>query len=202
MTQNNLTSMNELQNYFIHQITDFVKQNNKTPIVWDDAMNDKLDPNIIVMSWRDYDGGIQAARQGHKVIMTPNRLTYLNRRQSDDPNSPGHTIITSLQTVYTFDPIPDQLTNKEASNIIGGQGCLWTEYVPEFKYVEYQLFPRMLAISDILWTTHTKDFNDLQSRIEFNSVRLKEMNVNQYLPPAPVDANSAKAIKNETAIAP
>ena len=99
------------------------------------------------MSWRGEQGGLAAAQQHHNVIMTPQQYCYL--QQPED--SVDHGSFLPLEKVYNYEPVPSQLTSQEAGYVLGAQGCFWTEYCPDMKDLEYKLFPRLSALSEVLW---------------------------------------------------
>lgn len=179
----NLKDENGLQSYFIHRIEEFVNSKDKKIIGWDEILEGGLAPNATVMSWRGMQGGIDAARQKHEVIMTPVSHCYFDYYQSenlDEPVAIGGFL--PLKKVYSFNPIPDELNAEEAKYILGAQANLWTEYIPTEKQVEYMVFPRALAISEVTWsgpsTNFEKDYPDFFSRVEDFMKRLDALNIN------------------------
>ncbi len=179
----NLIDENGLQSYFIHRIEEFVNSKGKKIIGWDEILEGGLAPNATVMSWRGMQGGIDAAKQKHDVIMTPVSHCYFDYYQSenlDEPNAIGGFL--PLKKVYSFNPIPAELNQEEAKHILGAQGNLWTEYIPTEKQIEYMVFPRILAMSEIDWsgpsTNFETDYPDFFSRIEGFMKRLDALNIN------------------------
>jgi len=157
-----LKDMKELQSYFIQRMEKFVNSKGKTIIGWDEILEGGLAPNAVVMSWRGETGGIEAARQGHKVIMTPEKFLYFNHAQFVKDDSLAAARYLPLSDVYHYNPVPKSLDNEAASYIWGAQGNLWSEYVANPAKAEYMLFPRLDALSEILWTPksqqHYADF--------------------------------------------
>jgi hexosaminidase len=152
MKREGLSDENGLQSYFTKRVEAFLNSKGKRLIGWDEILEGGLAPNATVMSWRGTAGGIEAARSGHQVVMTPNRQTYFNYAQDASGTGPGHTKgLLTLSTVYHFDPA-EGLAPDEARYVLGGQGCLWTEYVPTPADVEYLLFPRLFAMAEALWS--------------------------------------------------
>ncbi len=148
-----LADEHELQSYFIKRIEKFLLANDRRLIGWDEILEGGLAPQATVMSWRGTAGGIEAARQGHDVIMTPTSHVYLDYYQGDplfEPLAIGG--YTPLEKVYAFEPVPEELTPEEAKHVLGAQGNVWTEYMPTSQYVEYMVFPRMLALAEVVWT--------------------------------------------------
>ncbi|RZL14236.1 MAG: beta-N-acetylhexosaminidase, partial [Pedobacter sp.] len=143
--KNKLKDESELQSYFIHRIEKFVNRKGKTIIGWDEILDGGLAPNAIVMSWRGEKGGIAAAKQKHKVIMTPENFMYFNHAQFLKEDSLTASRYVPLKTVYEYEPVPDVLSKEEIKFIWGAQGNLWSEYISNPARAEYMLFPRLDA---------------------------------------------------------
>lgn len=175
-----LKDEHELQNYFITRIEKYLNSKGKQTIGWDEILEGGLAPNATVMSWRGTKGAIEAAKQKHNVIMTPTSHAYFDYYQSTNPDEP--TAIGGflpLEKVYGFNPIPSELSADEAKYILGAQGNLWTEYIPTEDQVEYMIFPRILAMSEVVWSKNeTKDYSDFVKRVEHFNKRLDVLNVN------------------------
>ncbi|MEY2898777.1 MAG: hypothetical protein RL138_830 [Bacteroidota bacterium] len=148
-----LKDENELQSYFIHRIDSFITASGRHTLGWDEILEGGLAPGAAVMSWRGIQGGIEAAKQHHEVIMCPGTHCYFDHYQGYQKTEPlaigGYT---TVQKAYQFNPIPSGLSTEEESYILGGQANIWTEYIPTWHQVEYMLLPRMLALSEALWT--------------------------------------------------
>ncbi|MEZ4874449.1 MAG: beta-N-acetylhexosaminidase [Flavobacteriaceae bacterium] len=156
-----LKDEHELQSYFITRIEKFLNSKGKKIIGWDEILEGGLAPNATVMSWRGTEGGIAAAKQQHYVIMTPGSHCYFDHYQSKDKDEPlAIGGFTPLEKVYAFNPIPAELSEKEAQYILGAQANVWTEYIPTTDQVEYMVFPRILALSEVDWTGPTQDFEN------------------------------------------
>jgi hexosaminidase len=179
MKDNNLKDESALQSYFIHRIEKFVNSKGKTIIGWDEILDGGLAPNAIVMSWRGEKGGISAAKQKHKVIMTPEATMYFNHSQFLKDDSLTAAKYLPLKAVYDYDPVPAILSANEAQYIWGGQANLWTEYIANPAKVEYMLFPRLDALSEVLWSPKEKrNFIDFQKRLKTQFKRYDLMKVN------------------------
>lgn len=137
-----------LQSYFVTTIEKYLNSKGRAIIGWDEILEGGLAPNATVMSWRGEEGGLAAAKQHHNVIMTPQQYCYL--QQPEDSVERGSFL--PLKKVYNYEPVPGGLTAQEARYVSGAQGCFWTEYSPDMKDLEYKLFPRMSALSDVLWS--------------------------------------------------
>lgn len=175
-----LKDENELQSYFIRRIEKFLLSKGRRLIGWDEILEGGLAPEATVMSWRGIQGGIEAAKQEHDVIMTPVSHCYFDYYQADPETEPlaigGYT---PLKKVYCFEPIPTGLTEEEAEHIKGAQGNVWTEYIKTSRYAEYMSVPRMTALSEVVWSRkELKDWENFNSRLEAFFERLKAINVN------------------------
>jgi hexosaminidase len=170
----------ELQSFFIQRIEKFLNEKGRQIIGWDEILQGGLAPNATVMSWLGEEGGIKAAQQRHDVIMCPHTKYYLDYYQADPDKehlAMGHLV--TLRDMYDYAPVPEVLTEDEKKHIIGVQGCVWTEYMPNFKCVEYMAFPRACAISETAWTPQeNKNRSNFMTRLEKHVERFKQMDVN------------------------
>jgi hexosaminidase len=176
-----LKNEHELQSYFIRRIETYLNAQGRRMIGWDEILEGGLAPNASVMSWRGMEGGIQAAREGHDVVMTPTDHCYLDYYQSDDVANEPPAIggYLPLQNTYEFDPVPTVLTPQEAQHILGTQGSLWTEYIPTLEYAEYMLFPRACALAEVAWSKQERrDYADFLRRLDKFLPHLRKMGVN------------------------
>ena len=175
-----LKDENELQSYFINRIEKFINSKGKKIIGWDEILEGGLAPNAAVMSWRGTEGGIEAARQKHNVVMTPTSHCYLDYYQSqsdDEPLAIGGFL--PLEKVYSYDPLPSKLNAEEAKYILGVQGNVWTEYMPTFEQVEYMAFPRAIALAEVGWMPQNdRNYEDFTNRLIVHFSRLNALNVN------------------------
>jgi len=182
-----LAGEEELQSYFIGRIERFLSDHGRRMIGWDEILEGGIPPEATVMSWRGEAGGIAAARQGHDVIMAPNNHTYLDYYQGDpapEPLAIGGFV--PLDSVYAFEIVPDELTTAEAAHVIGAEGCLWTEYIPNPALAEYMLLPRMLALSEALWSPRqARSWSSFSARLPSQFARLDALGA-EYRVPEPV----------------
>ncbi len=180
----NLKDEHEVQSYFVRRIEKYINSKGKKMIGWDEILEGGLAPNATVMSWRGMKGGIEAAKSKHEVIMTPTDFVYFDYGQGDPAYEPLNIgSYVPLEKVYSFDPVPKELNAEEAKYIIGGQANVWTEYLKTPSAVEYMSFPRMLALSEVLWSRQeTRNFADFQKRLNAVLPRLDKQNVNYRIP--------------------
>lgn len=146
-----LADAHALHSWFIKQMDSFLTQHGRRLVGWDEILQGGLAPGATVMSWRGMQGGITAARAGHDVVMAPTSHTYFDYRQAPSERGLGRSVIT-LQKVYTFDPIPAELTPEQAEHILGGQGQLWGELIPDAQRRDFMAYPRACALSEVLWS--------------------------------------------------
>jgi len=168
-----------LQSYFIRRLEAMVEQRGRRIIGWDEILEGGLAPNATVMSWRGIDGGIQSARMGHDVIMSPVDFCYLNLYQSEDPlDSIAWGGMLSLKKVYGFQPVPALLKESERPFIKGVQANLWTEYIGTPALAEFMLFPRLLAIAELGWRAEKTGFDHFTDRVSEWFPKMKSMGIN------------------------
>jgi hexosaminidase len=169
-----------LQSYFIQRMEKYINSKGRQIIGWDEILEGGLAPNATVMSWRGIEGGIEAAKQKHDVIMTPNSHCYLDYYQSTHPDEPlAIGGFLPLEKVYNYEPIPEELTEEEAKYILGTQVNLWTEYIPTKEKLHYMAFPRLCAISETAWSAkNVRNFDKFIPRIAVHIERLKLMGIN------------------------
>ena len=175
-----LKDEHELQSWFIRQMDAFLTSHGRRLVGWDEILEGGLAENAVVMSWRGTAGGLAAARAGHDVVMAPTSNTYLDYAQSRDSSEPvGQTALLTLDKVYAFDPVPDELEPEFAKHILGGQAQVWTEYMADAKAVEYMAFPRLTALAEAVWTPKArKDYSGYLARLALHLDRLRALDVN------------------------
>jgi len=178
MKDNGLKNESELQSYFIRRMEKFVNSKGKTIIGWNEILQGGLAPNAVVMSWQGEKGGVEAAKKQHKAIMTPEIKMYFNHAQFAKEDSLTANKFSPLIDVYNYEPIPAELTAEQAKYIWGGQGCLWSEYITNPAKVQYLLFPRLDALSEILWSPKEKrNYPDFQKRLKTQFKRYDLMGI-------------------------
>ncbi len=164
MDKENLKTMEEVQSYFEKRVEKIVESKGKKVIGWDEILEGGHAPNAAVMSWRGVKGGIQAAKMGHSVVMSPTTFFYLDYMQGDAATEPPVYATLRLNKTYSYEPVPDSVDPKY---IIGGQANLWTEQVYNTRHMQYMLWPRSLAVAEVLWSQKSKkDWNNFAARVE------------------------------------
>lgn len=174
-----LADEHELQSYFIRRVEKILEAKGRHLIGWDEILEGGLAPKATVMSWRGAQGGIEAASKGHDVIMTPNTHAYFDYYQSEDvANEPlAQPVVLPLEQVYTFDPV-EGVPADEADHVLGGQGNIWTEWIPTESHFEYMTFPRTLALADAVWSEPPREsYADFMVRLQPHLVRLEQLGV-------------------------
>lgn len=172
MKDNKLADEHALQSYFVQRMEKYINSKGKTIIGWDEILEGGLAPKAVVMSWRDEAGGIQAAKQKHQAIMTPTDYVYLDysQRKNEDSLTIGGFI--DLEKVYNYEPYPKGLKPEQTKYILGAQGNLWTEYIATPSKLEYMLFPRATALSEVVWSPkQNKNWKDFQKRLQVQAQR-------------------------------
>ncbi len=157
----------ELQSYFIARIEKFLSRHGRKLLGWDEILEGGLAPEASVMSWRGEEGGIAAARMGHAAVMTPTSPLYFDYYQGDPSLEPpafgGHN---TLKKVYSFEPIPAVLTAEEGKMIMGAQANHWAEFITAPDHLEYMAFPRLAALSEVVWSPKEhRDWDDFSRRM-------------------------------------
>ncbi|HEX7121581.1 MAG TPA: family 20 glycosylhydrolase [Gemmatimonadaceae bacterium] len=181
-----LKDEHELQSWFIRRIERFLLSRGRRLIGWDEILEGGLAPEATVMSWRGTSGGIEAARQGHDVIMTPTSHLYFDYYQGDarfEPLAIGGFV--PLEQVYAFEPVPEALTPAQAQHVLGAQGNVWTEYLKTPEAVEYMAWPRALALAEVVWTPReARDWDSFASRLPVALRSLDRLAVQYRVPHA------------------
>ena len=182
MKEQDLKDEEELQSWFVRRIDTWLTERGRRLIGWDEILEGGLAPGAAVMSWRGEKGGIAAAKAGHDVVMAPEKPTYFDHDQSAD-EEPAVRGLNTLADVYAYEPVPAELNDKEAAHVLGAQGQLWTEYMPDPKRVEYMAWPRLSALSEVLWSPReTRDPAGFAARLETHLERLAILDVNYWRP--------------------
>ena len=145
-----------LQSYFVKRLERYVNSKGRKIIGWDEILDGGIAPNAAIMSWRGEAGGIAAAKLRHPVVMCPETHCYLDHSQTRAEDSIVFGRFSPVEKVYEYEPIPAQLTKEESKYILGGQGNAWSEYMTNTSKLEYMIFPRLSALSEVFWTPKEK----------------------------------------------
>ncbi len=184
MDREGMLDENELQSWFMARIGRFLNEHGRRLVGWDEILEGGLAPDATVMSWRGTSGGVEAARRGHDVIMTPTDALYFDYYQGDPEQEPlaigGYV---PLKRVYSFDPVPQELEPEEARHVLGAQGNVWTEYMATEDHVEYMVLPRMLALSELTWSADSaRTFDDFLRRLPWHLARFDALGLTYRIP--------------------
>ena len=173
-----------LQGWFLRRVEQFVNAKGRRIIGWDEILDGTPSRTATVMSWRGMSGGIKAAQLGHDVVMSPVDHAYLDYCEGKPPREPDCMVgYLPLKQVYAFEPVPPSLTPEQARHILGGQGNLWTEYLPRTEQAEAKLWPRALALADVLWSPRAaRDWNGFQQRMGAQLPALDRLHVGYRIP--------------------
>jgi len=179
-----LNDEHDLQSYFITRIEKFVNSKERKIIGWDEIMQGGLAPNAAIMSWRGEKGGLEAAKQKHYAVMSPSQYCYFDLYQGKPEEEPrAMEGMVTLETAYSYEPIPRMLSKEDYKYILGVQGNVWTEFIRTPEQVEYMVFPRMSALAEVAWSPKEKrNLPDFLNRLDTHFGRLDELNVNYRWP--------------------
>jgi len=173
-----LKDEHELQSYFVKRIETYLNKKGKTLIGWDEILEGGLAPNAVVMSWRGEAGGIEAAKQNHEVIMTPGNPVYFDHSQSENEDSVTIGGYNSLEKLYRYDPVPQELAGTFEKFVLGTQANVWTEYMAYPTKIQYMVFPRIAALSEVCWTVPSqKSWEGFEKRLPILFDRYKKWGV-------------------------
>jgi|CZKM01.1.fsa_nt_gi hexosaminidase len=179
MKQERLKTEHELQSYFIRRIEKYINAQGRNLIGWSEIREGGLAQNAVVMDW--IGGAVEAAGAGHDVVMSPTKFCYLDYYQSTnhatEPKAIGNYL--PLSKVYSFEPLPEKLDPQYQSHILGGQCNLWTEYVPNFKHLQFMAFPRLCALAEVTWSPKaSRNWDDFTKRLQTQFQRFDQLGVN------------------------
>ncbi|MEZ7873569.1 MAG: beta-N-acetylhexosaminidase [Bacteroidales bacterium] len=182
MRERGIADFNMLQKHFVEKLSAVMSERGRVIVGWDEMIDDGLVPGSVVMSWRNATNGYKAAEQGHKTILAPMRQSYFNIKQRDREDSLSHRDWkVGLADVYNFEPVPEELSSESASNILGGQGCMWTEYFPHRQRLEYGIFPRLSAIAEVYWSLPSvRNLENFVERLQKQYARYDLWGANYY----------------------
>ncbi len=204
MKKENLKDLDEVQSYFVKRVEKIISSKGKRMIGWDEILQGGLAENAAVMSWRGMKGGIDAAKMGHEVVMSPTDFVYIDYMQGDACIEPPVYASLRLKKTYQFEPLPDGVDPKF---IKGGQANLWTEQVYNMRHAEYMTWPRAFAVAEALWSKkENRDWNSFVPRVEAQFERFNKAEI-KYAPSmydpiinvSKIDSNTVK-VKLETEV--
>ena len=176
----NIQDTHELQSYFIQRIENYISSKGKKLIGWDEILEGGLANNATVQSWRGFEGALEAVKTGHDAIVSPTSHAYFDYDLD----------AIDLEKVYNFDPIPAGIPSDKVKHIIGGECNMWSERAPQ-NTVDSKVFPRLLAMSEVLWDYPTiRDYNLFYERVQAHYKRLDVLGVNYGLETQPIDMSS------------
>lgn len=183
MQAEGLTTEVELHGYFIRIVEKILHKLGRKMIGWDEILDGGASESATVMSWRGNKGGIKAANQGNQAIMTPWDICYFDHYQGSKLFEPmAQSGFLPLEKVYNWEPIPSEIKPEHRDKILGGQANLWAEYMPDYKQAEYMIYPRLLALSEVLWATHYRDYKNFTERLVEAQRRLDYGGINYHIP--------------------
>jgi hexosaminidase len=199
MKREGFTDVEQVQGWFNRRIEKFLAAKGKKLIGWDEILEGGIDANAAVMSWRGEKAGIEAAKHGNDVVMSPSGYLYFDAGQNPRPHSPSEPLMIGgylpLDKIYNYNPRPAELTPDQQKHILGPQANLWTEYIATPEKVEYMLFPRLLALSEVAWRpAASKSYAEFVPRMGQQFARLEAKNIN-YRVPEPLGLDSASAVR-------
>ena len=173
----------ELHGYFIRRVEQILHKLGRKMIGWDEILDGGASQSATVMSWRGDKGGIKAANQGNQAIMTPWDVCYFDHYQGSKLFEPmAQSGFLPLEKVYGWEPISKEIAPENRDKILGGQANLWSEYIPDAKHAEYMIYPRLLALSEVLWATDYRNYDNFRERLKTVQKRLDCGGVNYHLP--------------------
>jgi hexosaminidase len=176
MKKNGYHDTEQLQGYFMKRVEAILKNKGKKLIGWDEIVDGGLGPEAAVMSWRSVKGGIEAAKQGHPVVMAPVQFCYIDYMQGDRTLEPYVYSTIRLKTAYNFEPVPEGV---DAKLILGGQANLWTEGVPTLAHAQYMTFPRAYALAEVYWSPKkNRNWDGFVPRMEAQLKRAEAAGIN------------------------
>ncbi|MCD7099967.1 family 20 glycosylhydrolase [Stenotrophomonas sp. MMGLT7] len=179
MRELGLGDADQLQSYFMGRMQASLDRRGKRLIGWDEILDGGLPPRAAVMSWRGVEGGVEAARLGHDVVMSPTRSLYLDYLQTRSPNEPhGRLALIPLDRFYAFEPVPEQLPAAQHHHILGLQANMWTGDSATFATIQHNTFPRLAAMAETGWSPRArKDYAGFLQRLPAQLQRYRRLGI-------------------------
>ncbi len=199
MKREGFTDVEQVQGWFNRRIEAFLQARGKKLIGWDEILEGGIDANAAVMSWRGEKAGIEAARHGNDVVMSPSGFLYIDAGQNPVPHSPYEPLMIGgylpLAKIYSYNPLPPELTPAQQAHILGPQANMWTEYITTPHKVEYMLFPRLLAIAEVGWRpAAARSYAEFLPRLSQQFARLDAKKIN-YRVPEPLGLDTLSLVR-------
>lgn len=194
-----LANEDQLQGWLMGRLGDYLKRHGRRMIGWDEILEGGVPGDAIVMSWRGTQGAIDAARQGHDVVLSPAPQLYFDQLQSDRADeTTGRIPVESLADVYAFEPVPRELDARQATHVLGAQANVWTEHMPDMRHVEHAVFPRIDALAEALWTPAARhDWPGFLARLPAQLARYRQAHISYadsaFAPDIAIDMQAALA---------
>jgi hexosaminidase len=194
-----LKTEDELQSWMMARLGDYLKRHGRRMIGWDEILQGGVPGDAMVMSWRGTEGAVDAAKLGHDVVLSPSPDLYFDQLQSSsDDEATGRIPPKSLADIYAFEPVPAALDAAQARHILGAQANVWTEHMPDMRHVQYMVFPRLDALSEVLWTPPARhDWEGFLARLPAQLERYRRAGItwadSAFAPSMAIDEAAARA---------
>ena len=194
-----LKTEDELQSWMMARLGAYLKRHGRRMIGWDEILQGGVPGDAMVMSWRGTEGAVDAAKLGHDVVLSPSPDLYFDQLQSSsDDETTGRIPPRSLADIYAFEPVPAALDAEQARHVLGAQANVWTEHMPDMRHVEYAVFPRLDALSEVLWTPAARhDWNGFLARLPAQLERYRRAGItwadSAFAPSIAIDEAAARA---------
>jgi len=167
-----------LQAWIIGELSKHVAEHGRRVYGWDEMLEGPLPQGTVIASWRGMIGAVTAVKRGFEVVACPDHTVYLDYRQSEGPDEPiPVSIPLTVEDTYAFEPVPEGITEDQATLVLGGQANVWTEHIDSPRMLDFYVFPRLCAIAEALWTTDERDFAEFQGRLDEHLARLDALGV-------------------------
>ncbi|MFC4763479.1 beta-N-acetylhexosaminidase [Dyella koreensis] len=192
-----LKDENALQGWFIARVGRYLQAHGRRLIGWDEILEGGVPASATVMSWRGVKGAIEAAQKDHDVVSSPAPDLYFDQLQSDRADeTTGRIPVRDLASVYAFEPVPKELTAQQAAHVLGAQANVWTEHMPSATHVQHAVFPRLDALSEVLWSpASARDWSGFLTRMPTQLARYRAQGIvyadSAFAPSIEVDRNAA-----------
>jgi hexosaminidase len=178
MAELGLAEPDDIRTWYVARLGEHLAARGRSLYGWDEICDGELPQGAVVASWRGTGGAVTAARRGHDVVLCPENQVYFDYRQAEDPREPIPVgTVSDLEHVYAFDPVPAELTAREATRVLGAQCNIWTEHMDSARAVDYMVFPRLCAFAESVWSGPARDYGDFVHRMAAHEQRLGALGV-------------------------